>query len=224
MTAPVAIYRIVNVLNGKAYIGQSVNPEYRMKRHFWKNNGCVKLKNAIEKYGRESFSFSVLYWCSDKTEANDVEELLITLTGSCVNGYNIAPGGAGTGAGSDNPFFGKRHTLEVRSKLAKLKQGNPMSDAAKQKISKANAGRTMTEATKAKLRARPVSAYCSEQTAKANSARVWSQASKEKLAAHNRGKIMSDETKAKIAAANRTRVWSDESRARLSASKTKVGA
>lgn len=53
MTTPVAIYKIVNALNGRMYIGQSVNPTYRAKRHFWKNNGCIKLRNAIEKYGKD---------------------------------------------------------------------------------------------------------------------------------------------------------------------------
>lgn len=221
---PVAIYRIVNTLNGSAYIGQSVNPTYRAKRHFWKNNGCVKLRNAIEKYGRDNFSFSVLYWCADKTEANEVEALLIDLCDTRAHGYNITPGGFGTGAGENNPFFGRTHSAETVAKLSASRIGKPMGAATREKIAAANRNRTMSESTKEKLRAREKSDLCSERTAASNRARVWTVESRAKLAAFNTGRKMSDETKAKIAAANSARVWSPESRARLSAAKTKVGA
>ena len=97
---PVAIYKIVNTANGKMYIGQTVNPEYRAKRHFWKTNGCVKLHNAIKKYGKGSFMFSVLCWCKDKADANEVEALLIDVCNTRTAGYNITPGGFGTGSGT----------------------------------------------------------------------------------------------------------------------------
>ena len=222
MTTPVAIYKIVNALDGRMYIGQSVNPEYRAKRHFWKNNGCIKLRNAIQKHGKESFNFSVLCWCQDKSDANELEELLIGLANTRQNGYNITPGGYGTGAGEANPFFGKTHTLATRSKLSKAKLGSTMSNELRAKIAIANRNRTMSEATKEKLRLRPKSSLCSERTAAANKARVWSAGSKAKLVAHNTGRKMSEETKTKIAAANKRRVWTDESKAKLSASKTRI--
>jgi group I intron endonuclease len=222
MDTPVALYKIVNTLNGRMYIGQSVNPSYRAKRHFWKSNGCVKLRRAIEKYGRDNFSFSVLCWCSNKAEANEAEELLIALGDTRANGYNITPGGFGTGAGKNNPFFGKTHSAEVKAKLSAHKLGKKMADATREKIANANRNRTMSETTKAKLRARKKSELCSERTAAANRARVWSEESKAKLIAYNTGRKMSEEAKAKIAAANKARVWTPESRAKLSAAKTKV--
>jgi group I intron endonuclease len=221
MSTPVAIYKIVNAVNGMMYIGQSVNPIYRAKRHFWKNNGCIKLGNAIKKYGRDNFSFSVLCWCTDKKDANEVEKLLIDLGNTISHGYNITPGGFGTGAGKDNPFFGKTHSIELRAKLSANKLGKPMAAATREKIANANRNRTMSEATKDKLRARKKSALCSERTAAANKSRVWSAESKQKLVAYNIGRKMSDETKAKIAEANRKRVWTSESKAKLSAAKTK---
>lgn len=222
MSMPVAIYKIVNALNGRMYIGQSVNPVYREKRHFWKNSGCVKLRRAVEKYGRDSFNFSVLCWCADKTDANEAEELLIALGDTRSNGYNITPGGFGTGAGEDNPFFGKCHTAELKAKLAATRLGKPMEAATREKIANANRNRTMSEATKDKLRARAKSELCSERTALANKARVWSEESKAKLVAYNTGRKMSEEAKAKIAAANKARVWTAASRAKLALSKTKA--
>jgi len=222
MSTPVAIYKIQNAVDGRMYIGQSVNPAQRAKRHFWKNNKCVKLGNALQRHGHNAFSFSVLYWCKDKADANEVEALLIDLGDTRENGYNITPGGYGTGAGQDNPFFGRQHTAETKAQLSEGKRGVPMPESVRQKIAAANRNRTMAEATKEKLRARPKSDLCSMQTAKANRARVWTEESKEKLAAQNRGKKMSEEARLKIAAANKRRVWSAESRAKLSASKSKV--
>ena len=46
IATPVAIYMLTNTVNNMVYIGQSINPEYRMRRHFWSNNGCIKLKHA----------------------------------------------------------------------------------------------------------------------------------------------------------------------------------
>jgi group I intron endonuclease len=222
MNTPVAIYKIQNAINGKLYIGQTVNPERRAKRHFWKNNRCVKLKNAVEFYGREAFVFSVLCWCENKAEANEVETLLIALADARANGYNIAPGGYGTGAGTDNPFFGRRHSSTLKERFSLARIGSSMPKETREKIAAANRKRTMTEATKEKLRARPKSELCSAQTAKANSKRIWTVESREKLAAHNRGKKMSEEARAKIAEANRQRVWSAESRAKLSVARTKT--
>lgn len=224
MSTPVAVYKIVNALNGRMYIGQSINPTYRAKRHFWKNSGCVKLQNAVEKYGRDNFVFSVLCWCKDKADANEVEETLIELGDTRLNGYNITPGGFGTGAGENNPFFGKTHSPELKARLSANKVGKPMAYETREKIAKANRTRTMSEATKEKLRARAKSELCSERTAAANKARVWSAESKAKLVAYNTGRKMSEEAKSKIAAANKTRVWTPESRAKLSAAKTKASA
>lgn len=188
MSTPVAIYKIQNAVDGRMYIGQSVHPEKRAKRHFWRNNKCVKLGNAIQHHGQDSFYFSVLYWCKDKADADEVEALLIDLADTRANGYNITPGGCGTGAGQDNPFFGRRHTEETKTLLSNGKRGVPMSESARQKIADANRNRTMAETTKEKLRARPKSELCSMKTAEANRARTWTKESKEKLATQNRGK------------------------------------
>lgn len=221
MSAPVAIYKIVNAVNGKMYIGQSINPIYRFRRHFWKHNGCTKLGNAIAKYGRINFHLSILCWCVDKTDANEVEELLIDLGNTQKDGYNITPGGFGTGSGEANPFFGKKHSAELKLSWSQQRRGKPMPAEVRKKIASANKNRIVSEATKEKLRGRPKSDLCSERTAAANKTRVWSESAKLKLVAHNTGKKMSAETKAKIAAANKLRIWTPESKAKLSASKNK---
>jgi group I intron endonuclease len=221
MNTPVAIYMLQNKTTGMVYIGQSVNPEYRVRRHFWKQNGCIKLRNAILKYGKESFESKVLYWCTNKPDANEVEQLLIELCDSMANGYNITPGGFGTGSGSDNLFYGKTHSPEVKAKIVAANVGRVISEEQKQRIRETNTKRGMSEATKEKLRARPKSEFCSQRVVESNKQRVWSEESRAKLALAQLGRKMPEESKLKIAQANSRRVWSEESRAKLAASKTK---
>lgn len=221
MNAPVAIYRITNTVNGLFYIGQSVNPERRIRRHFWKNNGCIKLRNAVKKYGKDVFVSEILYWCSDKNDANEVEQLLIGLSDCQNNGYNICPGGNGTGAGANNPFYGKTHTKETVSKIVAANVGRKMPEHQKKIIAGANRNRVWSEGSKEKLRNRPKSELCSLRTAEANRARVWTDEAKAKLAAVQKGRKMPEEARAKIAEANRKRVWTEESRKKLAAAKSK---
>ena len=211
-----AVYKIKNTVTGKLYIGQSVNPNKRYARHFWKNSGCTKLKNAIQKYGKAAFIMEIIHWCYDKQEANELETFLILECGSIRNGYNITPGGDGAGSGKDNPFYGRKHSDATKALLASKRIGKPMPAVAREKIKVANTGRLMREETKEKLRARPKSEFCSLKTAEANRARVWTEESKNKLRKFNLGKNVSAETKVKIGLANSNRVWTEEAKTKIS--------
>lgn len=83
------IYKTVNVLNGKFYIGQDSknNPEYL-------GSGTL-LKRAIEKHGRNNFIKETLEICSTQEELNEREKYWIKETKAQEIGYNIAEGGTG---------------------------------------------------------------------------------------------------------------------------------
>ena len=83
------IYKTVNVLNGKFYIGQDSknNPEYL-------GSGTL-LKRAIEKHGRNNFIKETLEICSTQEELNEREKYWIKETKAQELGYNIAEGGNG---------------------------------------------------------------------------------------------------------------------------------
>lgn len=82
------IYEIVNTVNGKRYVGSSVNIPRRwaahrhLLRHGKSNNH--KLKAAWEKYGEQSFAFNVLELCS-KEELIEKEQYHIDIKSD----YNI---------------------------------------------------------------------------------------------------------------------------------------
>jgi group I intron endonuclease len=93
------IYCIENVVNGKKYIGQSINIEVRWKTHGLNTGkgGCTALQNAWNEYGSENFRFYVLHECGqddlDKMEIYYIELEKTTLP---EYGYNIKRGGSGT--------------------------------------------------------------------------------------------------------------------------------
>ena len=88
------IYKITNILNGKAYIGQSNNPKRRFTEH--KNIRCKEtsvslIGRAITKYGAENFSFEILGYFEDY---NQKERDYIEQFGTLFpNGYNLQKGG-----------------------------------------------------------------------------------------------------------------------------------
>lgn len=53
------VYQIKNKINGKIYIGQSIDIERRWEQHRY-GKGSLILKNAIKKYGLGKFEFSIL--------------------------------------------------------------------------------------------------------------------------------------------------------------------
>lgn len=94
----IGIYKITNLVNGKVYIGQSVDINRRIKRHKSRafninSNGYgYPLYKAIRKYGIDNFSFEVLEECA-KDELNEKEIYYITKYDSWKNGYNQNEGG-----------------------------------------------------------------------------------------------------------------------------------
>ena len=91
----VGIYKITNLVNGKTYVGQSVDIYSRWKshRHEGKQNHNAYLHRSIHKYGLGNFSFEIIERCSvdllDELEKKYIRKL------GCIapNGYNMDLGG-----------------------------------------------------------------------------------------------------------------------------------
>lgn len=95
------IYKITNLVNGKSYIGQSIDINRR-----WRNekssafnidsNGYNSLlSQAFRKYGIDNFSFEILEECA-VSELNEKEIYYISFYNSYFQGYNATTGGQGT--------------------------------------------------------------------------------------------------------------------------------
>ena len=87
------IYKIVNKINGKIYIGQtSLTPELRFNKHkrCYKSDSCPKLYNAMRKYGKNNFYVETI---CETLKPNDDEKYWIEYYNSIEKGYNVSTGG-----------------------------------------------------------------------------------------------------------------------------------
>lgn len=91
--AKCGIYKITNLINGKCYIGQSVNILNRWRHHQASSQNSSDKKydyplyRAFRKYGLENFTFEILEECSPEL-LDILEENYIEKYDSIYNGYN----------------------------------------------------------------------------------------------------------------------------------------
>lgn len=147
------IYRTVNRVNGKIYIGQHHSEVFEES---YKGSGTY-LWRAINKHGWDNFSVELLCPCFSQEELDDEERFLIDYFNSRSHsiGYNISEGGTGGDVSQgmtpadyktwctniSRSLLGKSKTPEQVAKVAyKLKgkpsplRGRPLADTTKQKM------------------------------------------------------------------------------------------
>jgi group I intron endonuclease len=106
------IYLITNSVNGKCYVGQTLqaDSQRRWRRHkvLAAMDSPTALHAAIRKYGSDAFRFETIEQCN-VAEINDRESAWIErLNTLSPNGYNLTRGGDG---------FKGRHNAETRAKI-----------------------------------------------------------------------------------------------------------
>lgn len=117
-------YKTTNLVNGKFYYG--IHSTDKLEDGYLGSG--TALKNAVRHYGTASFRREVIMDYPTRKEANEHEKLVVTaeLTESKMC-YNIVLGGKSEYipteqdclklTGVNNPFYGKTHTPESRSKM-----------------------------------------------------------------------------------------------------------
>ena len=158
------IYCYTNTINNKKYIGQTKqSKEIRSGVNGWKYQGCPRFWSAIQKYGWDNFSYTVLKTNLTLDEANYWEQYYISIYHTWIDdplcqGYNLSKGG-----------FNKVHTQETIEKMREShKKENlsketlkRMSDSAKkkyiehpelkEKIKQLNLGKKLSEEQRKKM-------------------------------------------------------------------------
>lgn len=93
------IYKITNLINGKIYIGQTIQTiKERWYRHISNAKSLssqernMVIKRAIRKYGKENFTIELIEECEDKN-LDEREIYYIKYYDSYINGYNSTLGG-----------------------------------------------------------------------------------------------------------------------------------
>lgn len=219
------IYKVTNIVNGKAYIGQSVDPIKRINQHIrYSGSGSYLVHYAVEKYGVENFLFEVIKSEVPIEQINEIEIQCIK-EHNCKSplGYNLTDGGEGTIGVSD----------ETRMKLSRAGKGRILSEETKQKMSIAQK-LSYTDERKEKMRNIALSRI--EKIREESRNRVWKDESRKKVSDARKGKPLSEEHKEKLRQAKlgkpgnrlgktaseetrqklRNRVYSDELRKKMS--------
>ena len=97
------IYKIINLITGQVYIGETTDCKQRWSQHLTMLNAgkhhSHKLQNAFDKYHVENFQFQIIEEVSDN-ERFEKEVFYINSYNSYENGYNETRGG-------DNPGYEK---------------------------------------------------------------------------------------------------------------------
>jgi len=213
------IYKTVNLINGKIYIGQHQAKEFD-KKYF----GSGKLiTRAVKKYGKDNFYVYLIHKCYKTSSLSREEKKYIKLYKSTDRniGYNIAKGDLFHSKGwhhtektrkklriarskqLSSGMKGKKMSEEARQKMRESAKHKPkMTNETKQKISKAHIGLGHTEETKEKLRQINLGKKYSLKTRikKSESAKriIHTPEWNKKVGLSNIGRITSMETKNKI--------------------------
>lgn len=125
------IYQILNLVNGKFYIGKSVNIYKRWYNHQCElrkgKNKSPYLQAAWNKYGEDAFEFIVVELC-DKNQLEIKEQHWIDTLGACDTelGYNLNP--------NSETSLGAKRSQETKNKISAANKGNKWSAEAKAKI------------------------------------------------------------------------------------------
>jgi group I intron endonuclease len=145
------IYLITNLVNGKYYIGQTIQPlRKRFDYHMNGYDSCPLLGRAVKKYGRQSFCVHVLAEANAQEELNTLETLWIAVTNSACRsvGYNIHPGGKTSKQSPETiekrrqSMMGHRFSEETRRKQSEVAkaQGRRPSEIAVRNSAEARRG------------------------------------------------------------------------------------
>jgi len=119
----VGIYSIRNTVNSKVYIGQSVDVASRFIRHRYhlkKNvHPNIHLQRSYNKYGADCFEFNIIEECDAGTLC-EKEQCWIDYNKDLA--YNINTNIEDL-SGSNNPFFGKKHSEKTKLKMSSNRIG-----------------------------------------------------------------------------------------------------
>lgn len=139
------IYKIVNLGNGKIYIGSSRRLDRRWYMHKYNlrrgKHHCTPLQNSFNKHGEDSFEFIIMEECDCDLLQEREQYYLDTLSPD----YNICPI-----AGSCK---GRVLTDEHKKKIGETNKKLKLTEERKQEISRFMRKRVCTTETRAKMAA-----------------------------------------------------------------------
>lgn len=134
------VYLITNTVNGKKYVGKTVNGlNQRWNQHCYNSDRkpLTALHEAIREYGRASFTRKIIHIGLDEADMFSAEKSAIAFLDTRVpHGYNMTDGGPGSSGFVYTGLQKERHCSSVSSPEYR----KVLSIAASNRWSKADAG------------------------------------------------------------------------------------
>jgi group I intron endonuclease len=224
------VYKLTNKINGKSYIGQSLNLAKRLRdhkynaKHLYPSNAKQPIVLAIREFGFENFEVEVLFTSEDFKDKTELKKALyekeiffIEKYDTVNNGYNVTKGGAGMRGYKQSAEniervrkmnLGKKHSEEFRKRAgirAKAYWSNPKN---RERLSKRMAGEN-----------NPMYGVRLIGALNHNYGKPMSEDTKRKLSDAKRGRKMpppSEETRRKLSEAHKGKPKSEEHKKKLS--------
>lgn len=122
------IYKITNKINGKVYIGQTIEGFNRRYRKNFSKLHDGYLKNAINKYGIENFEIIKILDVAFSKEELDIKEkcwIKIFNSNNKKYGYNLTEGGSNASS-YENKTEDEMKEIKEKLRQSKIGENNPM--------------------------------------------------------------------------------------------------
>lgn len=153
------VYRAVNIVNGKSYIGVTKTGLYvreRAHRNLADRGIGNLLQRAIRKYGQDNIIFSVLSSFGDDYDLARIYEW--EMISKHRPAYNLSAGGEGgtTHESTRSKIRAKLLGRTCSPEAAAKRKGRKLSEKHRKNIAKSTTGRKHTEGTLQKLRGRVI--------------------------------------------------------------------
>jgi group I intron endonuclease len=151
------IYKVVNIVNNKCYIGQTIQSlESRKRKHLkvTADGSTAHFHRALRKYDAENFKWTILATVASLFETNFLEPLYIERHDSFHNGYNMTTGGDNCKLSEETKRKiglgnkGKTVSAEARANISRGLTGKPLSKEHRKLLSKIHKGKPKTETHK----------------------------------------------------------------------------
>lgn len=185
----IGVYKIVNQVNNKVYIGQSLDIEKRKEKHRNRTHN-EHLKNAIEKYGKENFKFEVLFIADENEAKSKIRKLLNENETKFIKEYNALDNRFGYNI-NEGGRMGWKHTEASKQKMREARAKQVFTEASYKKGAEKRKGHLVSDETRKKIGLKSLGRKHSNETKEI--IREKSIGNKNKI-----GKKISDEAKQKI--------------------------
>lgn len=156
------IYKIINVINNKFYVGSAVDFTKRKRRHWWalrsQRHANKHLQAAWNKYGEDAFKFVIVEEIPVGSDILAAENVWLKEHVGKEYCYNLGSDAIAFTRGcygEKNPMWGKKfnHTDEAKARISKASKERIQTEEEKAKRRKSMQGHIVSKETKDKISA-----------------------------------------------------------------------